>query len=116
MTMRFNLGYKFTHLSGYEMLRKTEPLHPPNGGCKIKPFRYPILFSGTPNCAISYVFPEIAGGSRPRVVRSKPMVLERLHVRSLDFLSSRRRSVHRHRRRPGIRRASLTENRPEVSL
>jgi hypothetical protein len=94
MTMRFDLGYKFAHLSGYEMLRKTEPLHPPNGGCKIKLFRYPILFSNTANCAISHVFPEIAGGWRPRVVRSKAMVLGRLHLRSLFFLSSRRRSVH----------------------
>jgi hypothetical protein len=94
MTMRFNLGYKFAHLSGYEMLRKTEPLHPPNGGCKIKLFRYPILFSDTANCAISHVFPEIAGGWRPRVVRSKAMVLGRLHLRSHVFLSSRRRSVH----------------------
>ncbi|HET7163769.1 MAG TPA: hypothetical protein VFI94_01305 [Pseudolabrys sp.] len=90
MTMRFNLGYKFAHLSGYEMLRKTEPLHPPNGGCKIKLFRYPILFSDTPNCAISHVFPEIAGGRRS----FKAMVLERLHLRSLVFFSSRRRSVH----------------------
>jgi len=94
MTMRFNLGYKFAHLSGYEMLRKTETLHPPNGGCEIKPFRYPILSSETPKCAISHVFPEIAGGWHPHVVRSKAVVFKRLHLRSLVFLSSRRRFVH----------------------
>jgi len=75
------------------MLRKTEPLHPPNGGYKIKLFRYPILLD-TQNCAISYVFREIAGGWRPRVARSKAMVFERLHLRGVVFLSSRRRSVH----------------------
>jgi len=94
ITMRFNLGYKFAHLSGYEMLRKRGPRHPPNGGCVIKLFRYLILFSNAPNCAFSPVFPQIAGEQRPGVVRSKAMVFERLHLRGLVFISSRRRSVH----------------------
>jgi hypothetical protein len=89
ITMRFNLGYKFAHLSGYEMLRKRGPRHPPNGGCVIKLFRYLILFSNAPNCAFSPVFPQIAGEQRPGVVRSKAMVFERLQLRA-----SRRRSVH----------------------
>ena len=93
ITMRFNLGYKFAHLSGYEMLRKTELPHPPNEGCQIKLFHDPILFLDRPNCAISHVFPEIAGGWHPRGARSRAMVFKRLHLRSLVFISSRRRAV-----------------------
>jgi hypothetical protein len=93
ITMRFNLGYKFAHLSGYEMLRKTELPHPPNEGCQIKLFHDPILFLDRPNCAISHVFPELAGGWHPRAARSRAMVFKRLHLRSLVFISSRRRAV-----------------------
>jgi len=60
-------------------------MHPPNGGCGIKLFRYLILFSNAPNCAFSRVFPQIAREQRPGVVRSKAMVFERLHFAGPRF-------------------------------
>jgi hypothetical protein len=115
ITMRFNLGYKFAHLSGYEMLRKTELLHPPNEGCQIKLFHDPIVFLTRQIALFRMFFRKLPGDGAPALrARGRWYLSAAICGASFSFRAAA--VLCSYRRRPGIGRASLSENRPEGSL